>query len=300
MLSTNQPDSSTVQFNSIEKETVSILDEYLCKNIKSIPLSVRYRIINKFEYNTLSFIESYQRNFPDNSDTALAIDRNKYRSIAKIYLSLISYMRALQSNRASKTNFERRCELLSGILPIEKEGIERYMDYSTLNFHMFGCIYEIIFERLKLSEWRRRILINNLDYSNKYEKLTKEYVGRMGKVADGTVYAATVVVKRMIHDVIKNFKVLTPYCSYESKYLCNAEVIKIDDKMADRICKDEGVEGITPCLAAKVLSVIYNYKLIVDGNDGSEEYLLIREKAETGKSNSIEKHTAARKMQLAK
>lgn len=41
--------------------------------------------------------------------------------------------------------------------------------------------------------------------------------------------------------------------------------------------KDEGVEGITPFLVAKILSVLYNYKLRAIGAEGKEEYWLINE-----------------------
>jgi hypothetical protein len=44
----------------------------------------------------------------------------------------------------------------------------------------------------------------------------------------------------------------------------------------DSIRRDEKAEDMTPCFIAKVLSVIYNYKLMVTNFGTSEKYWLIK------------------------
>ena len=58
-----------------------------------------------------------------------------------------------------------------------KDDIKKYMDDSPVNFHLFGCLFEIVFNKLELSKCKKRILNNYLGYSNKYEKLTQIEVG---------------------------------------------------------------------------------------------------------------------------
>jgi hypothetical protein len=286
MLSHSTSPSFPVQFNSMNKEAISVLNEYLCNNIIKIACPVRFRIINKFDYNVQSFIDSYHKNFIDNPDMAYSFSHCDFKLISEIYKSITSFIGALECSTKSKANFDKRCRLLSGAGLVEK--IEDYMEYSPLNFHLIGCLYDIIFNRLDISGWKRLILKNHLDYSNKYEKIPLPEIMKTAKVTRPCIYLAIKNIERKVNNVIKDFKILEPYCSYKSKYLYNADVIKIGWNEVNCIAKDEGVEGITPFLAATILSVLYNYKLRAIGVKGKEEYLLIKgEESEADKAVRI-------------
>jgi hypothetical protein len=265
-----------VQFNSFHKESVLILDEYLCRQIKDIPRPLRYNIVNRFKYNTQSFIESYQKNFQDKYDRGISIDAREFKAAGKLYGSMVSFMRALESKSISKGNFRLRCELLSGAIPMKREEIEKYMDYSPFNFHLCGCLYEIIFNRLEVQGWKRGILENYTGYSNKYEKLAPAEVAKRGHVTYTSFRQAKNVLERRINNVIKYFKVLAPYYTYKSKYLPDGETIKTGREVFDRLRREEKAEEMTPYFIAKVLSVVYNYKLEVSSSGGIEEYRLIQ------------------------
>lgn len=266
--------SNPVQFNTLNKEALYVLNEYLCHQIIKIDCQVRFRIINKFDYNAQSFMESYQKNFIDNPDMAYSISPYDFKMISEIYKSIIIYKGALESSTKSKANFDKKCRLLCEAGLAEK--IEDYMEYSPLNFHLIGCINDIIFNKLDIKGWRRIVLKNHLDYSNKYEKISLPEIMETAKVTRSCVYLTIKNIERKVNNAIRDFKILEPYCSYKSKYLYNADVITIGWNEAKCIGKDEGAEGITPCLTATILSVLYDYKLRAIGIKGKEEYLLIK------------------------
>jgi hypothetical protein len=278
--------SIPVQFNSINKDAVSVLNEYLCNQIIKIARPVRFRIINKFDYDVQSFIESYQKNFINNPGNVFAFSLGDFKMISEIYKSITSYKGALESSTKSKANFDKRCRLLSGAGLVDK--IEDYMEYSPLNFHLIGCLSDIIFNKLNIKGWKRLLLINHLDYSSKYEKIPLAEIEKTANITRSCVFVTIRDIRRKVNAAIKDFKILEPYCLYKSKYLNNADVIKIGWNEANCISRDEGVEGITPCLVATILSVIYNYKLRAIGVKGNEEYLLIKgEKSEADKTARI-------------
>ena len=277
--------SSNLKFHLLDKESTSILDEYLCKYIKNIPRSARYKIVNKFEYNAQSFIKAYEKNFLDDADAAFAVDVKEYRVMTKLYLLMVAYIRALVSKSISKENFETRCGLLSEVLPMEKEEIGKYMDYAPFNFHLFECLNEIIFSKAGLKDWKRDILTNYSGYSDKYEKLTYDEIAKTGKVTTHAVREARAEIERNISDVIKKFTILAPYYSYRSECMLNADLIKVSKRMAKCICGHERAEGITPLFIGTVFSIIYDYKLMPVGSKGEQEYYLV--KKEIAEDNNI-------------
>ncbi|MDR3610492.1 MAG: hypothetical protein P4L27_08020 [Ignavibacteriaceae bacterium] len=63
---------------------------------------------------------------------------------------------------------------------------------------------------------------------------------------------------------------------YKSKYPSDKEIEKIRPAVFNCIRKEEAEEGMTDAFIVEVLSVIYNYKIIVDNTEGKEDYRLIR------------------------
>jgi hypothetical protein len=102
-----------------------------------------------------------------------------------------------------------------------------------------------------------------------------EITGKL-KVSKATIHSATCVLERKVNDIITKFKMLVPHYSYKSKYLLNAEFIKIRPDICNCIRRDEDADGMTSCVIAKIFSIIYNYKVMVIGFDGREDYWLIQ------------------------
>jgi hypothetical protein len=130
-------------------------------------------------------------------------------------------------------------------------------------------------KELELSESKRKILKHRLGYSDKYEKLTKTEMAEMLSITSRGVYNAEQSLERDITDVIKVFKVFSPFYSYKSKYLSDKELVKISPAVFDCIRKEERVEEMTDAFIAKVLAVIYNYLIDSEYCRENEDYLLI-------------------------
>ena len=164
--------------------------------------------------------------------------------------------------------------MIEGLIQISTDDIKKYLDDSPIKFHLFACLYEIILNKLEWTESKRETLNHCLCYSDKFEKLTTMEAARKRDVTKAAVRMAIAALERDISDVIKIFKVLAPYYSYKSKYLSNAEIIRISPEVLNCIRREERVAEMTDSFIVRVLSVIYNYKMTADNTGGKEDYLL--------------------------
>jgi hypothetical protein len=264
-------------FNLIDQEAIRLLDAYLYKQIRNIPHPMRFNIINKHNNNNLQcFLNLYYQNFLDNYEKATSNNSREYTELADLYETMVSITGAIASDSISKENFDIRCRLIEGVLDASTENIGNYLDGSPIKFHLFRFLFEIIFNRLDLAESKREILKHRFGYSDRYEKLTKAEMAERLSITKSSVYLSEQSLERSIRDVIRVFKVFSPYYSYKSKYLSDKEIVIIGPAVFDCIRKEEGEEGMTDAFIVEVLSVIYNYKMIADNTEGKKDYCLIR------------------------
>jgi len=136
-------------------------------------------------------------------------------------------------------------------------------------------LYDIIFKGLELTESKREILKYRFGYSDKYEKMTCTEMAEKLSITRCAVYQSERSLERNIRDVIKVFKVFSPFYSYKSKYLSGKEMVKVSPAVFDCIRREEGEAEMTDTFLAKVLSVIYNYEIDNEYSRVNEDYLLI-------------------------
>jgi hypothetical protein len=153
--------------------------------------------------------------------------------------------------------------------------IEKFMHGGGRKFHLFGCLNEVIFEYLKLSDNKREILNHQFGYSYKYERIQKSKLAKKQNITKSSVTNAAAVIKRKTDDAIKRFKFLEPYYSYWEKYKFGSGVTEVTAEMCERIRKEEAADGITPYFVARVFAVIYNLKLHGVPSGGEVVYWLV-------------------------
>ena len=138
-------------------------------------------------------------------------------------------------------------------------------------------------------EWpvyKREILNHYLGYSNRYENLTKAELDEKLQTCRHTVCDTAKLIERKTSDIIKAFKALAPYYSYKKKGTLTEEAIRITAEVINCVCGDEGAEGITPRFAAKVLSIIYDYRVLQISSCEGDDYWII--KGEIAGTNKID------------
>ena len=111
-----------------------------------------------------------------------------------------------------KDNFNIRRMLIDGVSDVSTDNIEKYLDDSTMKFHLFAYLYNIIFKELELAESKREILKHRFGYSDRYEKLTGTEMAERLSITSRAVYQSEQTLERAIRDVIKVFKVFARYC----------------------------------------------------------------------------------------
>jgi hypothetical protein len=135
--------------------------------------------------------------------------------------------------------------------------------------------HSLIFKGLELSESKREILNHRFGYSNKYAKLTGTEMAEWLSISRAAVHQSERSLERSIRDVIRVFRVFSPFYSYKSKYLSGKEMVKVSPAVFDCIRREEGEEEMTDAFIAKVLSVIYNYTIDNEYRRVNEDYLLL-------------------------
>ena len=221
---------------------------------------MRFNIISKGNRNNLQcFLNLYNQNFLNRFEMGASNDLSDYNEVSTLYDIVLRIIRAISSDCISMDSFTARRILMYGVLEASTDNIEKYLDDSPLKFRLFAFLYEIIFNGLELTESKREILKHRFGYSDRYEKLTGTEMAERLSITRRAVYQSEHTLERAIRDVIKVFKVFSPFYSYRSKYLSGKDMVKVSPAVFDCIRREEGEEEMTDAFIAKVLSVIYNY-----------------------------------------
>jgi hypothetical protein len=255
---------------------IYLLDKFLYNQIKAIPHPQKFNMIQKCNSNNLlNYLNIYNSIFPDRIGRASSNAQYNIAEITTLHEAVIMIIKAVSSDSITKDNFNLRRMLLDGASEVSSDNIEKYLDDSPIRFHLFGYLNDIIFNRLELKEQKKELLKHRFDYSDRYEKLSKTAIAERLNLTTGRIYLLEQSLERDIKDVIRLFKVFSPFYSYKSKYLSEKQMVKISPAVFDCIRKEEGVEEMTDAFIAKVLSVIYNYAIDDEYSRENEEYLLI-------------------------
>ena len=260
MKSTSLPYCSPLTVRFINEGIAFILDEYCYKQMANIHLALQRLMINKVNITARSFILLFQRNYLDNPDRK-RINSQDLEKLSNLYETLRMFIETTGEKSKGKREFKMRCKVLSELIPMPAEEIEKFLHGGSRKFQLFGCLNEVIFEYLKLSDNKREILNHQFGYSNKWEQIQKS---KLAKKTD---------------DAIKRFKFLEPYYSYWEKYKLDGRVTEVTAEMCERIRKEEGADGITPYFVARVFAVIYNLKLHGVSSGGEVVYWLVPRKS---------------------
>jgi hypothetical protein len=139
-------------------------------------------------------------------------DLSDYNEVSTLYDIVFRIIRAISSDCISMDSFTARRMLMYGVLEASTDNIEKYLDDSTMKFHLFAFLYNIIFNGLELAENKEEILKHRFGYSDRYEKLTGTEMAERLSLTSSAVYNAEQTLERAIRDVIKVFKVFARYC----------------------------------------------------------------------------------------
>jgi hypothetical protein len=260
----------------INNYIILLLNRFIYNQIKAISHPQRFNMIQKCNSNNLlNYLNIYDRLFPYQAERILSMGIYNYAEISTLHEAVIMIIKAVSSDSLSKDNFNIRRMLMEGVSEVSTDTIEKYLDDSPIKFHLFAYLNEIIFDRLELKEHKKEVLKHRLDYSDKYERLSKDAMAERLNLTTGRTYLLEQSLERDIMDIIRVFRVFSPFYSYKSKYLSEKQMVKISPTVFDCIRKEEGVEEMTDAFIAKVLSVIYNYALDDELCRENEEYLLI-------------------------
>jgi len=134
---------------------------------------MRFNIISKGNRNNLQyFLNLYNQGFLDRFEMGASNDLSDYNEVSTLYDIVLRIIRAISSDCISKESFTARRMLMYGVLEASTDNIEEYLNDSTMKFHLFAYLYNIIFKELELAESKREILKHRFGYSDRYEKLT--------------------------------------------------------------------------------------------------------------------------------
>jgi len=237
---------------------------------------MRFNILRKKNRNNLqNFLNLCNQSFLNRFEMWASNDLSDYNEVSILYDHVLRIIRAMSSNYISMESFTARRTLIYGVSAASTDNIEEYLDNSTMKFRLFAYLYNIIFKELELSESKREILKHRFGFSGRYEKLTRTEMAERLSITCGAVYQAEQILERAIRDIIKVFKVFSPFYSYRSKYLSGKDMVKVSPAVFDCIRREEGEAEMTDAFIAKVLSVIYNYAIDDEYRQENEDYLLI-------------------------
>jgi hypothetical protein len=270
---------SPVQFNSNLKNSNELMDIYLSKYLVEIPIKWQRELVSEIKLSAVDFLWAYKNHDFKTSVEKGEISQKEYEELKKLFETLIFIGMCFDDEKGiTESNFKKRCEIMSEFIPMAEDDIRKYLygAGSPITFHLFDCAYDLIFNKVVWKKEELEILKHVLSYSDKYVELSKRGMAFKLNLSRSAVQFKSEVLEREIDDLINIFKLLAPYYSYREDYLPDEDLIIIDSDVFDCIKKKEGANAMTPRFAAKVLAVIYNYRMRDMSRDGKEEYWLIR------------------------
>lgn len=276
MMSISPAQQSPVHFKPIHQNSNDIMDIYLNKHKGEIPSPLKKMLVSGVRISAKEFILEYQRYNMELAVEALDIPVEEYKRLQKLYDTLLLLESALDDTSRSTTNFRKRCEILSEFIPMREYNLRKYLYGSPARFHLFECLYELIFNKVDWKKCTREVLCYLSGYSDRYEVLTKIEMAKRLNVTRSAVYFDCEVMESDLSNLIRKFRALAPYYSYKSEFLTDDDITIINTDVFNCIRKKERVRGMTHRFTAKVLAVIYNYKMIDMCNEGKEEYWLVK------------------------
>lgn len=277
MLTTSFSGNSPCTIRFINEGIAFILDEFCYKQMTGLHQALQRLMINKVNISARSFIILFQRNYLDNPER-VNINPRDLEKLSNLYETLRLFIETTIPSSKGKGDFKLRCKVLGELIPMPAEEVEKFMDGSPREFHLFGCLNKVIFKHLKLSDNKREILNHQFGFSNKYERIRKSELARKQKITKSSVTSAAAVILRKTDDAIKRFKFLEPYFYYWRKYKLDVGITEVTAAMCKRIGKEEGARGITPYFVARVFALIYNLKMRAVPYGGEVIYWLVPRK----------------------
>src|ERR1035437_2438671 len=205
MRTTSPPTCSPSTINLINEGIAFILDEYCYKQMANIHLALQRLMINKVNITARSFILLFQRNYLDNPDRR-RINPQELEKLSNLYETLRLFTETTGAKSKGRREFKLRCKVLSELMPMPAEEIEKFLHGGRRKFHLFGCLNEIIFEHLKLSDNKREILNHQFGYSYKYERIQKSKLAKKQKITKSSVTNAAAGITRRNDEGAKGFK----------------------------------------------------------------------------------------------
>ena len=244
MKSTSPLSNSPVPVNFYSEEYAFILDEYCYRQMASILPALRRLLVNKIHITARSFILLFQRNYLYNPDR-MKISPQDLEKLSNLYETLRVTGGPAERSSRGKKDFNLRCRVISDLIPMPAEALEKFMCGSRRRFHLFGCLNDVIFEHLKLSDNKREILNHQFGFSDRYEQIRKAELAKRQNISRSSVSSAAAVISRKTDDAIKRFKFLEPYgyagfLAEESKNIMQTPESEVDKKSFKRLFEKMG------------------------------------------------------------
>jgi hypothetical protein len=278
MQSAHPEHESPVQFNSSLKNSYDIMDIYLAKHILDIPIRLKRNLVSEVKISGADFIMGYNKMEIESAFNRKEISQKDYTELNNLFETLIFIGTAFGDESKSEADFNKRCKVISEFVPMTVSNIKKYKcgSSSDITFHLFECIYDLIYKKVIWKKEKPDILNYGIGYSDKYKILSKKGMAEKLNFSRARVNFMCEKVEREISDIINIFKMLEPYYSYKADYLQDEDILFINQDVINRIFEKEKQGRMTNRFAANILAVIYNYRVKDMSKDGKEEYWLIR------------------------
>jgi len=284
MKSTSLPDVSHVQFNLIDSDLIKLLDEYTYVELVKIPCYRRPHVPLRNNITARWFIKEFQRDHLPHLQKEADISEG-YLPVTNLYKTLVYLSIPVSQYLKTNEDYELRCNLLRSILPWAEESIVDILGNYHDDSYLFVCLFEIIFKSLELSELEREVLNHCFGYSHKYRILSQTDLAEKLKVPKNEVRNAAIAVEKKVNNIIIKFKVLSAYLSYRTNGTLDGYVIDIESDIYEHIREEEGDNNMTNLFICKIISVIFDYEMVVVDCKGRNHYILIKKGMENSSIN---------------
>ncbi|MDR3667875.1 MAG: hypothetical protein P4L35_13615 [Ignavibacteriaceae bacterium] len=285
MKSTSLSDGSGVQFNSIGKDIVKLLNQYTEIQLSKIPPIKRPHFPNRNKITARIFIKTFQRYYLKKLMSESNIP-DELVPIAELYISLVNLCSTAKQSLKPFEEYELWRSVLQSLLyPVGDENVNNSIGYCHDDSYLFDCIFKIIHNKWDLNKLEKAVLNHCFGYSHKYRIMTEAEIAEKMNVPKNKVHQTAAELEKDVDCLISKFKILRSYFYYRTNGELNENVNEIRPSLCEYIKEQEGNETMTNLFIAKVLSITCEFELVVIFCIGKNHYLLIKPGMKRSKIN---------------
>jgi hypothetical protein len=246
----------------LDNDIISSVKLYFYNSLSAFGPKCRAHFLSVFDAAASHNFNSSQQLLPGSHDKIKINPGCKFNQLYNICHSVFSIITALKSRSRSPKNFNLRCKLVAGILPVPEEQLKDYLIDSPCDFHLLSFLDKFLSNELNLHNTKKEIFYRQLGFSNQFPQLSCSEIQKKLNITQSALSNDKLALASDISLTIKKCRAFIPCVKYDILFGLTGSFVKISPEIFRSVQLHESVQHLTISFMAEFLANFYNYEII--------------------------------------